>query len=269
MTVDVEVVLAGEIAMPRVYAIRPPGYRIAALPKLLRPGSDTILAPFLWYLLRHPREGTMLVDTGLPAEGIGFGGAAGVLFRGLKPAAETFEEQLRARGVEPRDVTLVVMTHLHADHTGGMPLLTSAEFVIGRREWRAVTEQNPLKVGAVGDHLPPGDRVRQIDFEADGTPHGPFTSTVDLLGDGSVRLLSTPGHSPGHLSVLVERENGPLLVVGDAAYTTDSIRDQALPLMTDDEGRYRRSLAEIKAYADAEPDAVVVPTHDPDAFRLV
>jgi glyoxylase-like metal-dependent hydrolase (beta-lactamase superfamily II) len=269
MTVDVEAVLAGEIAMPRAYAIRPAGRRIAALPKVLRPGADTIRAPFLWYLLRHPNEGAILVDTGLPAPGEGFGRAAGVLFRGLEPAGETFEEQLRTRGVEPRDVALVVMTHLHADHTGGMPLLTKAEFVIGRREWRAVTEQNPLKVGAVGAHLPPADRVRQIDFEADGAPHGAFTSTVDLLGDGSVRLLSTPGHSPGHLSVLVERGGRPLLIVGDAAYTTESIRDQALPLMTDDEERYRRSLAEIKAYADAEPGAVVVPTHDPEAFRRV
>lgn len=269
MTVDVEVVVAGEIAMPRAYAIRPSGPRIAALPKVLMPGSASIRAPFLWYLLRHPREGTILVDTGLPAPGEGFGRAAGLLFRGLKPAAETFEEQLRARGVEPAELKLVVMTHLHADHTGGMPLLANAEFVIGRREWRAVTEQNPLKVGAVGDHLPPDDRVRQIDFEADGVPHGPFSSTVDLFGDGSIRLISTPGHNPGHLSVLVERADTPVLIVGDAAYTSESIRDQKLPLMTDDEGRYRRSLAEIKAYADAEPDAVVVPTHDPDAFRRV
>ena len=266
--VEAEVVVAGTVAMPRAYALRPGGRRLAALPKVLRPGGDVIEAPLLWYLVRHPEHGVVLVDTGLPRD-VDFGRVLGLMFRGLRPAAEPFDAQLRARGVEPGDVRLVVMTHLHVDHTGGMPLLPAAEFVVARREWRAVTEQNPLKAGAAGDHLPPAERVREIDFEADGVAHGVFSSTVDLLGDGSVRLLSTPGHSAGHLSVLVERAQGPLLVVGDAAYTTESIRDQRLPLITDDEPRYRDSLRQIKAFADAEPGATIVPTHDPAAHLAV
>ena len=267
--VEVEVVVAGTVRMPLAYAVRPSGYRVAALPRVLRPGDTTLDAPLLWYLVRHPEHGVALIDTGLPRDP-DFGRVLGVFFGGVRPAAEPFDAQLRARGVEPDAVELVVMTHLHADHTGGMPLLPRAEFVIGRREWAAVTGRNPLLNGAAGSHLPPAERVREIDFERDGAPDVPFMSTIDLFGDGSVRLLSTPGHSPGHLSVLLRAAGGrDVLVVGDAAYTSDSIRDQSLPLFTDDEQRYRRSLREIKAYADAEPGATVIPTHDPDAWRAL
>lgn len=268
MNVDAEVVVAGYVKMPRAYAVRPPGMRVRALPKVLRPGDDVIDAPLLWYLIRHPTHGVVLVDTGLPRDPQ-WGRVLGLLFGGTRPADEPFDAQLRARGVEPADVDLVVMTHLHGDHTAGMPLLPNARFAIGRREWAAVTKRNPALNGSVGDHLPPADRVRELDFEAEGAPHGPFSSTIDLFGDGSVRLLSTPGHSPGHLSLLVERAAGPLLIAGDATYTTQALHDQALPLMTDDEERYRRSLAELKAYADAEPAATIVPTHDPEAYRRV
>ena len=107
-----------------------------------------------------------------------------------------------------------------------------------------------------------------IDFEAEGEPYGPFTRTVDLLGDGSVRLVSTPGHTPGHMSVLVRAEGERhVLIVGDAAYTLRSVREQVLPLLTAGDEAYRNSLAELKAFSEQEPDAVLVPTHDPDAWR--
>jgi glyoxylase-like metal-dependent hydrolase (beta-lactamase superfamily II) len=91
---------------------------------------------------------------------------------------------------------------------------------------------------------------------------------VDLLGDGSIRLLSTPGHTPGHLSVLVsvpgERQ---VLLVGDAAYTLRNIREEILPFFTVDDERYLRSLREIRAFAEREPEVPLVPFHDPDAWR--
>ena len=269
MTVDVEAVVAGTVPMPRAYAIRPPGPRLKHLPSVLRPGSDVIEAPFLWYLVRHPEQGVVLIDTGVPRD-VSYPGFLGLLFGKLRPADQPFDEQLRSRDVDPADVRLVLMTHLHADHTAGMPMLPNAEFVIGRREWAAVTESKPMRNGSVGDHLPPADRVRPLDVATDGEPHGPFARTHDLFGDGSVRLVATPGHSPGHLSVLLDRgEGGKVLVVGDAAYTLESIRTQTLPLFTADEKRYRESLAQIAAYATTEPDATIVPTHDPDAWRAL
>jgi N-acyl homoserine lactone hydrolase len=196
-----------------------------------------------------------------------YGRVLGFLFRATRPSEEAFEEQLAGLGIEPEEVELVVMTHLHADHTGGMRLLPNAEFVCARREWKAAHGRTPALGGYVPSHLPGDSRVRPIDFDREGEPYGPFSRSVDLLGDGTIRLLSTPGHTPGHMSVLVQLPHGPVLLVGDAAYTRRHIEEELLPFFTIDDKLYLRSLREIRAFAEREPDVPLVPFHDPDAWR--
>jgi glyoxylase-like metal-dependent hydrolase (beta-lactamase superfamily II) len=160
------------------------------------------------------------------------------------------------------------MTHLHVDHTSGMRLLPRATFVCTREEWRAAHGRFASTQGYVGHHLPADSRVELLDYARAGEPFGPFARTIDLFGDGAVRLISTPGHTPGHQSVLLRLEDSrQVLVVGDAAYTLRSIREQVLPMRTADDEASRRSLRELKAFAEQAPDAVIVPTHDPDAWR--
>ena len=160
------------------------------------------------------------------------------------------------------------MTHLHVDHTSGMRLLPEAEFLCTQAEWKAATRRSAAGRGYVAHHLPPESRMDLVDFDRDGEPHGPFGRTIDLLGDGSIRLISTPGHTPGHLSVLLDIGAGPqVLVIGDAVYALRSLREEILPLLTVDDGAYLRSLREIKAFAESAPDATLVPTHDPAAWR--
>jgi glyoxylase-like metal-dependent hydrolase (beta-lactamase superfamily II) len=265
-TVEVDVLVAGEAPSPRAYVFRPAGgnavTRVAAA---LRPGAPTIPLPFLAFLVRHPTAGPIAIDTGLHPRTIenrraDYGLAMGMLFRTLKPAGPAYDEQLRALGVEPEEIELAVMTHLHVDHTGGMRLLPRAEFACARAEWEAATGPHPARGGYVPHQLPPAGRMRLLDLDGEH----------DLLGDGSIRLLPTPGHTPGHLSVLLQTGgHGQVLLVGDAAYTRRSIDEQILPLLTADEGAYRRSLAELKAFAERNPDALVIPTHDPDAWRAL
>lgn len=153
-------------------------------------------------------------------------------------------------------------THLHVDHTSGMRLLPQAEFACSRTEWSAASSGGAVG-GYVKGHFPPEARMRLIDLAADGGP-------VDLLGDGSVQLISTPGHARGHLSVLVRHGDGRrTLVVGDAVYTTRSLQEERPAAICDDESEYLRSLRRIKALAEAEPDVTLVPSHDPDAWRRV
>ena len=112
--------------------------------------------------------------------------------------------------------------------------------------------------------------MRQIDFARDGEVYGGWAKTIDLLGDGSVRLISTPGHTVGHLSVLLRlAHDRQVLVVGDAAYTLRNIQEEILPLITDDDEAARRSVREIKAFAESEPEAILVPTHDPEAWHAL
>ena len=190
-----------------------------------------ISCPCLAFVLRHPAAGVVLVDTGL---------------------GSGFDRHLRARGIDPADVRTVLMTHLHVDHTGGMRRLENARFWISGREWKAARGPLAAAKGFIGHHLPPEDRVELVEGEE------------DVIGDGSVRLLPTPGHTPGHMSVLVRTPSGEVLLAGDAAYTLRNVREQSLPLINADADAYRRSLSRLKEFADA--GVPVVPSHDPGAY---
>ena len=272
-TVQVEVIRTGELRIPHAYAYRPAGNPLSRLAGLVRPAGEALRSPCLAFVLRHPEAGTILVDTGFHADAAcdrrkDFGLAMSVMFRGLRASSEPFDEQLRRRGVDPAAVERVLMTHLHVDHTSGMRLLPNARFTVNRREWAAATGRGAAAKGFVAHHLPDESRVDLVDLDAEGRPHGPFGRTIDLLGDGSIRLVSTPGHTPGHTSLLLRASGGrPVLLVGDAAYTRRNVRAEILPLLTADDRAYRESLREIAAFAEREPDATLVPSHDPGAWR--
>lgn len=271
--VEVEVLRTAEIPMPSGYAFRAPGHRLAQLRAGFSRRGTVLRAPCLAFVVRHPDAGVLLIDTGLHPDAASnlrrdFGLPMSILFRDIEPAETPFVEQLRALGVEPGDVERVIMTHLHVDHTGGMRLLPRARFICTRREWSAAHGRLAAANGYVGHHLPEDSRMDLVDLERDGTEWAPFARASDLLGDGSVRLISTPGHTPGHMSVLLRVTGGdPVLVVGDAAYTRRSIREQILPMLTADDRSSRASLRQLEDFTRASPEAIVVPTHDPDAWR--
>jgi glyoxylase-like metal-dependent hydrolase (beta-lactamase superfamily II) len=149
-----------------------------------------------------------------------------------------------------------------------MRLLPNARFISTGAEWAAATGCGAAGNGYVSHHLPPRTRVELLDFGDRGERYGPFSSTIDLLGDGSIRLISTPGHTWGHMSVLLRVAGGrQVLIVGDAVYTLRGLREERLPLLTTSDETYLRSLRKIKAFSEQEPDAILVPTHDPTAWH--
>jgi glyoxylase-like metal-dependent hydrolase (beta-lactamase superfamily II) len=271
--VDLDVILTAEVPTPYGYVFRAPGGLAARLRSGLNLRGEMIVAPCLAFVVRHPTAGVILVDTGLHPDALrsvrrDFGAAMGLIFRGLRAAGEPFDAQLRARGVEPADVESVLMTHLHVDHTSAMRLLPNARFTVARTEWEATRTRVPAARGYVPRHFPAPDRLSLVDVHERGEPWGPFGRTLDLLGDGSVRLIASPGHTPGHLSMLVNVTGGrSVLLVGDAAYTRRSIDEQILPLLCANDAASRATLRELKAFAAQDPTALLVPSHDPDAYH--
>ena len=167
-----------------------------------------------------------------------------------------FELEVEQDITEQLDVstlTRIVLTHLHFDHVGALALLpASIPIVIQRREWEggrdaAAIERNFFfpRDYAVDD--------REIVF-VDGDH--------DLLGDGSIELLSTPGHTPGHQSVRV----GERLILGvDVAHFGGTLDDRRFPSFADDFAAQDRSASRLCELRDA--GATVVPGHDPDVLR--
>lgn len=270
-TVRLHPLLAGEMSSPPGMMERPAG-RFAVARTLTTRRKDRIWVPVPAFLVEHPDAGPILVDTGLhpsiaidPRQSFGRLGAAVNGFR--MDHDQAIAVQLRARGVQPADVPLVVMTHLHWDHASGVSEFPQATFVVDRREWDAAIRPRGLARGY---------RVSQFDYPFDwrGVDYEDraidsfetFGAAVDLFGDGSVRLLSTPGHTLGHQSLLLRLDGREALICGDAAYTRRTIEGDAAPLLTADEHLFGRSLKEVRRFVERTPGLVVIPGHDAEAW---
>ena len=224
------------------------------------------------FLVEHPGAGPLLVDTGLhpsvavaPRENLGR--LFLMAFKDLQmKATDAVPAQLRARGIDPAGIGTIVMTHLHGDHASAVSEFPGATFVLSAQEWRAATEQGPLH-GYVRRQFDHAFEYRTIDFEsADVGSFSTFGRGVDLFGDGSVRLAFTPGHTRGHVSVILRLRDRDALLCGDAAYTMRTFETGHLPAKMEDEHRFGRSLKELQLFARESPGALVVPGHDLEAW---
>jgi N-acyl homoserine lactone hydrolase len=240
----------------------------------LLPGEPKIVMPIVSFLVEHPKAGAILIDTGLhpscaidPKQNLGRVGA--LAFGGLRmEPKQAVTEQLRARGIEAADVKLVVMTHLHIDHASAMSEFPNATFVFSTREWEAATEPGNWQHGYRTRQFDHGFDYRTLDFEhADTDSHASFGRTFDLLGDGSIRAAYTPGHTHGHMSVVLRLGDREAVVAGDAIYTFHALQSGHLPFRVEDVHLYRRSLRELQIYVENNPDALVIPGHDIEAWK--
>jgi N-acyl homoserine lactone hydrolase len=180
---------------------------------------------------------------------------------------ETLSAQLEARGYSPSDVSIAVMSHLHEDHIGGIRELPNAEFLVARAEWEAMERPFPEPRGYLRRHIDlPGIRYRLIDFEASSDLSvAPFDRAYDLMGDGSLQLLPTPGHTPGSMSLFVNGKAGaPLLMVGDVTYEAELLEVGRIPGVGDAPG-LKAASAKIRDLKARNPGLTILPAHDPGA----
>jgi glyoxylase-like metal-dependent hydrolase (beta-lactamase superfamily II) len=159
------------------------------------------------------------------------------------------------------------MTHLHPDHADGVSQFPNSTFVVSDKEWQAASE-----AGRSEPYFPRQfDHAfdwRTLDFDGrEADSFASFGRSFDLLGDGSIRLVFTPGHTPGHLSVVLRLKEREVLITGDAVMTRRTLRDEHPPRLMTDEHLFRRSLREIKLYEQETPDALIIPGHDLELWR--
>ena len=237
--------------------------------------DDWIWLPIPAFLVEHPGAGPILVDTGLhpsvahdPAQS--FGGLAARFNKFRFEPGQAVAAQLRARGVEPVDVRVVVMTHLHTDHASGVSEFPDATFVLDGREWEGATRPRGTLRGYHTPQFDYGFDWRSVDYESgDIDSFATFGASVDLFGDGSVRLVATPGHSAGHQSVVLRLREREALLCADAAYTLRQLEQDTTPLIMDDEHRWRRSLGEVRRFVQRSPGLVVIPGHDGETWATL
>ena len=262
--------LCGQMRGPRAWFLRETGRMWKAHSLGLGVGKDGwIDVPVVAYLLEHPGAGPVLVDTGFhPSVAVdpkqNMGRVSQMVFKGIEMRPDqVITSQLRQRGIEPSEVRTVVMTHLHNDHASAMSEFPQATFVFTGKEWEGATQPRGQLRGYVRRQFDHAFDYRLLDFESpDAGSFASFARSLDLFGDGSVRLVYTPGHTLGHMSVVVRTAGGEALLCVDAAYMEETVRTGHMPAQPEDEHLFRRSLREIQLYADQTPAAVIIPGHD-------
>jgi N-acyl homoserine lactone hydrolase len=185
--------------------------------------GDYLRGPVPSYLIDHPK-GRALFDTGmnvryrrdletaLPANKFGL-----QYFEGMEVAA-----RLKAINVDPASINWIINSHLHIDHCGGNATLPNATIIVQSRELAAAQAGQETGLYEVKD-FGTGQTVKAIDGEH------------DLFGDGSVRIIPTYGHTPGHQSALVKLPSGAeVLLAADCCYTERNLDKMVLPNATAD-----------------------------------
>ncbi|MFH8249423.1 MBL fold metallo-hydrolase [Microbacterium sp. B2969] len=236
--------------------------------------------PINVYVIEHD-EGLVLFDTGQDRRSITDPsyfprGVVGYSYRRLArfdiPRGATLTDQLEARGYDIGDVRVAILSHLHQDHIGGLrELPASTKVLVSGADLAAADRRFAVLDGLLREHI----RVPGIDW----TPISPqpvrddsiapFTHAHDVMGDGSLLLLPTPGHTPGSMSLLLRSEGlPPMLFVGDLTYDAELLAADRVPGV----GK-RTALHEttrrVNQLVAQHPGMLVLAAHDPAGARLL
>lgn len=207
----------------------------------------------------------VLVDTGWsalcathPIEHLGFG-----LWFASEPvmtAEEAIPVQLAKLRLTPSDLDAIVLTHLDCDHASGLVPLRDAKHVYcSEEEWRHACKGGDVR------YKPSfwrGVRMETLPMADD--PSAPFGKSCDLFGDGSVRVVLTPGHSEGSVAVLVQGETGYAAFVGDDSYNRHSWEDLRLPGPLYDADAMRTTLRWVRSLSQDTACIGIYAAHDPE-----
>lgn len=231
------------------------------------------------FLLQHPDRGALLFDTGYAPRILdAFAHWPDRLYKYVTPTTLGMPAllQLSRYGVQQRDVHTVIVSHLHADHVAGLRDFPAATFVVSQQALSL--QQRTASLGAVRrgvlQRLFPDDFAARAtvipDFGGAILPH--LGGTHDLLGDGSVMLVSLAGHARGQIGALVRSVRGDVMLCADGAWTSRAYREQRPPhwitaAMQDDMLALSATLRNLRAFSAARPDVTILPTHCPDTLR--
>jgi N-acyl homoserine lactone hydrolase len=207
------------------------------------------------WVIRHPK-GTLLWDTGLgdkmaeQKNGVDFP-------LGHMQVDVTLQVQLKAIGLTPADITYLSFSHTHFDHTGNANAFPGATWILNKTEiaW-AETRPTPY-----------------VDPDAFGAYRTAKTEMIDgdhdVFGDGSVQILKTPGHTPGHQSLLLKLKGaGTVIISGDLFHLRDNYRFRRVPQFNVERADTLASIDRVSAILKNTKGRLIV-HHDPADFKAL
>jgi glyoxylase-like metal-dependent hydrolase (beta-lactamase superfamily II) len=238
-------------------------------PKAVQAGLGDHEEPIKIYthVVRHPTQGFFLVDTGVSKRLVDDPASAGVGWV-LRKFAKIQRMQVRQDTlsvIKSAGAPLqgVFMTHLHLDHISGMPdVPKDVPIYTGPGEPEYSSFVHMVVQGTEDSFLEGRPALREFQFSKD--TGGKFEGVIDVFGDGSLFAISTPGHTPGHVSYLARTPTGPVLLTGDTCHTRWGWENGVEPgTYTDDRESERKNLLALKALSERHPKMIVKLGHQP------
>lgn len=234
---------------------------------------DRMWIPVSAYYIEHPK-GKLLVDTGwsreMSPDGV-YDRKAQICHmsiplyftnQGEIAKGQAVNEQLRLLGVEPEDLDYVLLTHLDCDHASGLKQVKAAKQILVSAEEIICAEKHKVRYAASM-----WEEVPLTKFSFADTGIGPVRKSFDLFGDGSIQLVSIPGHSDGLFAVLVTGEAGKyVLLYSDGGYSEKSWQQLICAGIATDRDKQYQSLAWISRMSVHKNCLESIANHDPDVI---
>lgn len=256
------------------------------------PGEEK-LVPSLAFLVTHAQTGErLLFDLGIRRDINTLPPTAAqdaASFIGnwkLEEAVENVTHALAKGDLKPEDISRICLSHCHFDHIGNPALYANARFLVGERT-REILEggypEGPKSEFA--SDLLPADRTDHLQFSGEKCVRvGPFERALDLYGDGALYIVDTPGHLPGHVSVLARTsaDGAWLLLAGDLAHDCRLLQgtakivsvtvqgpngEQVVDCAHADKPAAERTIAAVQEFMKLEKTEVII-AHDAEWYAL-
>jgi glyoxylase-like metal-dependent hydrolase (beta-lactamase superfamily II) len=194
------------------------------------------------YLIRRAGQ-WILWDTGIGDELVNVPGGE-IIAHGIRGVVKrTLISQLAEIGVDPGDVTLLILSHAHFDHVGNTRLFPKAKWIVQRKEYDAMFGSD------FADHGFPLELYKTLRDNPTEIVEGDH----DVFGDGSIRLVSTPGHTPGHSSLAVRlAKSGTIILSGDVVHFERNFVHRRVPIFNFDAEQTKASMDKIDAIIRSE-----------------
>ncbi|KAF4629537.1 hypothetical protein G7Y89_g8605 [Cudoniella acicularis] len=272
MSITVQILQTGSVTI-RPTAYTQPADRPVLLRRLRFLTDRTWMPsslPIHTFLITHP-EGPILFDTGMSPHCNDAG-----YFPFWAPTIKMMSQMhikedegivtlLHEKGVEPKDLKAVIVSHVHHDHSGGLEDLAKAPIFMSKEHWEAF--KSPVKAtieGAAPSHWPKNFTPKFLD--PSGEAIGPFEKSYPITSDGKIVAVDTPGHVPGHVSLVVFADETTYFLTGDATYDLSCLDKEVTDGVNDDPFTAVNTLKKIKEFARQRP-LVVLPSHDNETIQ--
>ncbi|WP_248512861.1 MBL fold metallo-hydrolase [Sporosarcina sp. NCCP-2222] len=239
-----------------------------------------IWGPALFFLIKHPKQGYFLFDTGYSTRFLDVTHAFPYrILRFATPVQiskkDNAVEQLRAMNINPAEVQ-IILSHMHVDHVGGIHDFPTSRIIVSKKEWD-FTRQSSLRlfknfyIKELFDGIDP-EQLQLIDFNGK-TSYGPFPNAVDLFQDGSMILVPLPGHAVGQMGLLVNSLKGKrYFLIADSVYVRQNFRENLggswiSKFAHYNNQEYKSLFPLLQQIEEDNLDIVMLPSHDPEIYH--